>query len=122
MVNLHGSGAGTAKPPAPADAGGVDGESRYVAGVSLDWCGEGNGSPPGVEVAGVKVQIASCSPRDAATAPLTRQVLDASLEGLGVIPDTRTDIAFSLSDACAHVIQHADHSDEYELRARVNGA
>jgi hypothetical protein len=44
------------------------------------------------------------------------------LEGVGVITDTRTDIAFSLSDACAHVIQHADHSDEYELRVRVTGA
>jgi len=48
-------------------------------------------------------------------------VVDASLEGLGVTPDTRTAITLSLSEACANVIQHADNSDEYEVRARVTG-
>jgi serine/threonine-protein kinase RsbW len=69
----------------------------------------------------VEFQITLCLPREAATAHLTRQVLDASLEILGVTADTRADITLSLSEACANVIQHADDSDEYEVRARVSG-
>jgi len=46
-------------------------------------------------------------PRDAASVPVSRQVLDGCLETLGVTEDTRTDIALALSEACANVIQHA---------------
>ncbi len=56
-------------------------------------------------------------PRDAASVPVSRQVLDGCLEILGVTPDTRTDIALALSEACANVIQHAGPGDEYEVRA-----
>src|ERR1700730_456753 len=45
-------------------------------------------------------------PRDAVSVPVSRQVLDSCLETLGVRPDTRADIAFALSGACANVIQH----------------
>jgi serine/threonine-protein kinase RsbW len=67
----------------------------------------------------MEIQITLCLPRDAATAHITRQVLDASLEVIGVTPDTRSDITLALSEACANVIQHADDSDEYEVRAMV---
>jgi serine/threonine-protein kinase RsbW len=40
-------------------------------------------------------------PRDAATVPVSRQVLDSCLQTLGVTPDTRADIALALSEACA---------------------
>ena len=56
-------------------------------------------------------------PRDAASVPVTRQVLDGCLETLGVTPDTRADIALALSEACANVILHAGPGDEYEVRA-----
>jgi serine/threonine-protein kinase RsbW len=69
----------------------------------------------------MKIELTLCLPRDAATAHLTRQVLDASLKVLGVTSDTRADITLSLSEACANVIQHADDSDEYEVRAQVCG-
>ena len=58
-------------------------------------------------------------PRDAASVPLSRQVLDGCLERLGVTPDTRTDIALALSEACANVILHAAQTDEYEVVARA---
>ena len=54
-------------------------------------------------------------PRDAASIPLSRQVLDSCLHTLGVAADTRTDIALALSEACANVIQHAGPGDEYEV-------
>ena len=38
-------------------------------------------------------------PRDAASVPVSRQVLDGCLETLGVTPEIRTDIALALSEA-----------------------
>ena len=55
-------------------------------------------------------------PRDAASVPVSRQVLDGCLETLGVTPDTRADIALALSEACANVIQHAGPGEEYEVQ------
>src|ERR1700733_16090921 len=56
-------------------------------------------------------------PRDAESVPVSRQVLDGCLETLGVTPDTRTDIALALSEACANVVQHAGPGMEYEVLA-----
>jgi serine/threonine-protein kinase RsbW len=56
-------------------------------------------------------------PRDAASVPISRQVLDGCLQTLGVTADARADIALALSEACANVIQHAGPGDEYEVQA-----
>lgn len=56
-------------------------------------------------------------PRDAASVPVSRQVLDGCLATLGVTSDTRTDIALALTEACANVIQHAGDGDQYEVKA-----
>lgn len=55
-------------------------------------------------------------PRDAASVPVRRRVLDGCLQTLGVTPDTRADIALALSEACANVIQHAGAGQEYQVR------
>jgi serine/threonine-protein kinase RsbW len=55
-------------------------------------------------------------PRDAASVPVSRQVLDSCLRTLGVTPDTRADIALALSEACANVIQHAGSGEKYEVQ------
>ena len=56
-------------------------------------------------------------PRDAASVPVSRQVLDGCLETLGVTEDTRTDIAMALGEACANVVQHAGSGMDYEVLA-----
>lgn len=56
-------------------------------------------------------------PRDAASVPLSRQVLDGCLETLGVTDDTRTDIALALSEACANAIVHAGSGEQYGVTA-----
>ena len=58
-------------------------------------------------------------PRDAASVPVTRQVLNGCLETLGVTPDTRADIALALSEACANVVQHAGPGEDYEVQVSV---
>jgi serine/threonine-protein kinase RsbW len=69
------------------------------------------------EVDDVEIKMVLFLPRDAASVPVSRQLLDGCLETLGVLPDTRTDIALALSEACANVIQHAGRGDVYEVMA-----
>jgi serine/threonine-protein kinase RsbW len=65
----------------------------------------------------VEIKMALFLPRDAASVPVSRQVLDGCLETLGVTPDTRTDIALALGEACANVVQHAGPGMDYEVLA-----
>ena len=70
----------------------------------------------GPEVDGMEIKMALYLPRDAASVPVTRRVLDRCLETLGVTPDTRADIALALSEACANVVQHAGPGEEYQVQ------
>jgi serine/threonine-protein kinase RsbW len=79
------------------------------------WPDDGAGVRP--EVDGVKIKMVLYLPRDAASVPVSRQVLDGCLETLGVTPGTRADIGLALGEACANVIQHAGPGDEYEVQA-----
>ena len=74
---------------------------------------------PSWEVEDVEFKVVLFLPRDAATVPISRQVLDGCLETLGVTADTRTDIALALTEACANVVLHAGAADEYEVMARA---
>jgi serine/threonine-protein kinase RsbW len=75
-----------------------------------------------VEVNGVEIKMVLHLPRDAASVPVSRQVLDGCLQRLGVMPDTRADIALALSEACANVILHAGPGQEYEVQvSTTNG-
>jgi serine/threonine-protein kinase RsbW len=65
----------------------------------------------------VEISVALSLPRDVASVPLSRQVLDSCLETLGVTPDTRNDIALALSEACANVVLHAGPGDDYAITA-----
>jgi serine/threonine-protein kinase RsbW len=67
----------------------------------------------------VEIKMVLFLPRDAASVPVSRKVLDGCLDTLGVTADIRTDIALALSEACANVIQHAGPGDEYEVLARA---
>jgi serine/threonine-protein kinase RsbW len=66
---------------------------------------------------GVEIKMVLFLPRDAASVPVSRQVLDGCLETLGVAAETRTDIALALSEACSNVILHAGPGEEYEVMA-----
>jgi serine/threonine-protein kinase RsbW len=69
----------------------------------------------------VEIKMVLFLPRDAASVPVCRQILGGCLETLGVTPDTRTDIALALTEACANVIKHAGPGEEYEVMARTTG-
>ncbi len=59
-------------------------------------------------------------PRDAASVPLIRQMLDGTLRSLGVEPQVRDDIELMLTEACSNVIKHAAPSDDYTVSASVH--
>lgn len=67
----------------------------------------------------MKATIAWRLPRDAASVPVIRQLLDTSLRTLGVEPQIREDIQLMLSEACSNVIQHAVPSDDYLVRTEL---
>jgi serine/threonine-protein kinase RsbW len=67
----------------------------------------------------VEFKVVLFLPRDAASVPISRQVLDSCLETLGVTADTRTDIALALSEACANVVLHAGAGQDYAVMARA---
>lgn len=68
----------------------------------------------------MEVVIALRLPRDAASVPVIRQMLNAALGVIGVDPQTRDDIQLMLAEACSNVIRHADASVEYAVEAEVS--
>jgi serine/threonine-protein kinase RsbW len=72
---------------------------------------------PTPKVDDMEIKMVLFLPRDAASVPVSRQVLDGCLETLGVTEDTRTDIALALGEACANVVQHAGSGMDYEVLA-----
>lgn len=58
-------------------------------------------------------------PRDTASVPATRRLLDAALAALGVEDHIRDDIEMMLTEACTNVIKHAEHGAHYTVRATI---
>ncbi|GAA0214363.1 hypothetical protein GCM10009527_007660 [Actinomadura nitritigenes] len=59
-------------------------------------------------------------PRETASVPATRKILDASLQALGVAENIRDDIEVMLTEACTNVIKHARRGDDYTVRAVIH--
>jgi serine/threonine-protein kinase RsbW len=58
-------------------------------------------------------------PRDDASVPMVRHLLDSSLGTLGVDAEIREDIQLMLTEACANVVRHARDGDDYTVRATI---
>ncbi|MGW0809701.1 ATP-binding protein [Nonomuraea sp. NPDC002799] len=67
----------------------------------------------------MEATIALRLPRDAASVPVSRQMLDGTLRSLGVDQQVREDIELMLSEACSNVIRHAAPSDDYTVSATL---
>jgi serine/threonine-protein kinase RsbW len=68
----------------------------------------------------VEIKMVLYLPRDSASVPVSRQVLDGCLGTLGVTPDTRADIALAITEACANAIQHARPAQEYLVQVSAS--
>ncbi|MGI5241339.1 ATP-binding protein [Dactylosporangium sp. CA-139066] len=69
----------------------------------------------------IALRLALHLPRDAATVPLVRRLLDQALHTLGVAGGCRDDIGLILTEACANVIEHALQIDDYQITIEVSG-
>jgi serine/threonine-protein kinase RsbW len=65
------------------------------------------------------LEISLDLPRDAELVAQTRRTLDGALGGAGVAEDCRQDIRLALTEACANVIKHAEHSTIYHVDVTV---
>ena len=67
---------------------------------------------------GMEIRLSLSLPRDHATVPLTRRVLDAALAVFSVTRDCRDDIGLAVGEACANAVQHAYGAD-YEVTVTI---
>lgn len=65
------------------------------------------------------LEISLDLPRDAELVAQTRRTLDGALDGAGVAEECRQDIRLALTEACANVIKHAEHSTIYHVDVTV---
>jgi len=68
----------------------------------------------------MEVMITLRLPRDAASVPVIRQILNSALGAIGVDPEVRDDIQLMLAEACSNVVLHARTADEYAVSAEVS--
>lgn len=68
----------------------------------------------------VEISLDLLLPRDAASVPATRRLLDAALTALGVEDQIRGDIEMMLTEACTNVIRHAERGADYTVRAVIH--
>ena len=59
-------------------------------------------------------------PVDAQSVPLVRGLLRQALEHLGVAASGIDDILLALTEACANVVQHAGHHEEYQVDVAID--
>jgi serine/threonine-protein kinase RsbW len=67
----------------------------------------------------VQVVVRLSLPRDAATVSISRYVVRSALTALGVAAEVRHDIELAVTEACANVVRHAHHSDDYEINVSI---
>jgi serine/threonine-protein kinase RsbW len=59
-------------------------------------------------------------PRDNATVPLVRHILQSTLTEFGVTADCVADVMLAVTEASANVIEHSAGDDEYEVKVTVD--
>jgi serine/threonine-protein kinase RsbW len=64
----------------------------------------------------MRLELAWCLPRRAATVSMARRFLDTALIMMGVAEDCRADLALAVTEACANAVRHAYGAGEYQLQ------
>jgi serine/threonine-protein kinase RsbW len=68
----------------------------------------------------MRLELAVSLPQEGRSVPIARHIVRAAVANLGVTSSCVHDIEVALSEACTNVLQHADASDEYEVRLQVD--
>jgi serine/threonine-protein kinase RsbW len=68
----------------------------------------------------MRLELTVSLPHEGRSVPVARHIVRAAMADLGVTPTCVHDVEVALSEACTNVLQHADASDEYEVRLLVD--
>jgi anti-sigma regulatory factor (Ser/Thr protein kinase) len=68
---------------------------------------------------GFKVTLSLQLPRDRLSVPVTRHLVRAAMNEVGVVTEDIDDVELALSEACANVINHSGPGDAYEVAVTV---
>lgn len=63
----------------------------------------------------MRLELAWCLPRQAATVAMVRRLLDTALTLMDISVDCRADLALALTEACANAVQHAHGASDYQV-------
>ncbi len=69
----------------------------------------------------MEIKLTLALPRDQLSVPVVRNILKGSLQTLGIVDDTISDIEIALTEACTNVLNHADGHEEYEVSVGIEG-
>lgn len=69
----------------------------------------------------MELKLTLALPRDQYSVPVVRRVLASAMDVLGVEREVVADIELALTEACTNVLDHAEHADEYEVSAGIDG-
>ncbi len=69
----------------------------------------------------VKIALALCLSRDAATVAVVRHLVTGALRDLAVDDEHIDDIVLALSEACSNVIRHSGVEDDYDVHVEIDG-
>ena len=69
----------------------------------------------------MEIKLTLALPRDELSVPVVRRVLKSSMQTLGVEDEVIGDIELALTEAVTNVLDHAEHGEEYEVSAGING-
>lgn len=61
-------------------------------------------------------------PRDRLSVPVTRHLIRAGMQAVGVVPDDAADVELAATEACTNVIDHAGPGDAYDVSITIGSA
>lgn len=88
---------------------------------------EAPGSPSGAERdsrpnRAFQVTLSLQLPRDRLSVPVTRHLIRAGMQAVGVVADDAADVELAVTEACTNVIDHAGPGDAYEVSVTIGSA
>lgn len=69
-----------------------------------------------------QVTLSLLLPRDRLSVPVTRHLIHAGMQAVGVVPDDAADVELAVTEACTNVIDHAGPGDAYDVSVTIGSA
>jgi serine/threonine-protein kinase RsbW len=87
------------------------------------WPPKGRNGPlpdPGASRRGFQVTLSLQLPRDKLSVPITRHLIRAAMQEVGVVSDDGDAVELAVTEACANVIDHSGPGDAYDVAVSIS--